>query len=176
MQKFLDKFYLKMWGIKESLKNDIVKLGDYLQLVTPIVFLIYSSCFLGTYISRVFIVSYIIANIIQVLLKSLFNNPRPSETEGTDNPDLNFDWSVNEGESFPSGHTMSAMIGGVFWLLMPKCGNIPFLGIFGILLGVITGISRVIAKAHWLRDILTSSLISGIIYWIAYTYYIKGIG
>jgi membrane-associated phospholipid phosphatase len=166
-----DKFYRKLWALKDELKEDIVKVGDYLQLVTPLVFLIYVSCYSTNKVGRVFVVTYMICAAIQVLLKTLFNNPRPREVDGesTKNPDLKLDWSFNEGDSFPSGHTMSAMSGGVFWFEMGTTA-----GMFGIAFGLFCGLSRVIGRAHWFRDVITSSIIAIIAYYIAKVYYIGG--
>lgn len=161
----LNKFYKKLWNIKESVKKDIKKLGDYMQFITPVVFLVYIACFGDTTLGRAFCVAYIAGTIIQVLLKALFNNPRPREVDGTCNPNLDLDWSVNEGDSFPSGHTMSAMVGGVFWFEISW-----WMGIIGVILGLVTGLSRIIAKAHWLRDVLTSSVVAVILYVAAYYY------
>jgi membrane-associated phospholipid phosphatase len=166
-----DRFYRKLWALKDELKEDIVKIGDYLQLVTPLVFLIYVACYSTNKVGKVFVATYIICTVIQVLLKTLFNNPRPREVEegSTRNPILKLDWSFNEGDSFPSGHTMSAMSGGVFWF---EIGTIA--GIIGIILGLFCGLSRIIGRAHWLRDVITSSVIAVIAYYIAKIYYIGG--
>lgn len=161
----LDKFYTKLWNIKESVKKDIKKLGDYMQFITPVAFLVYIACFGDTTLGRVFCAAYIAGTIIQVLLKALFNNPRPREVDTTNNPDLDLDWSVGEGDSFPSGHTMSAMVGGIFWFEINWC-----IGLIGIGLGLVTGLSRIIAKAHWLRDVLTSTVVAVILYAAAYFY------
>jgi membrane-associated phospholipid phosphatase len=167
----IDKFYNRMWNMKESFREDLRKAGDYLQLVTPIGFLLWVAWQGEQRLAQVFIITYLICGVIQILLKSLFNNPRPNEVEGTNNPNLNLDWSINVGESFPSGHTMSAMSGAMFWLEIN-----PYVGAFGIFLGLTCGLSRIISKSHWLRDVLTSSVISAFAYYIAKTYYLNGIG
>ena len=163
----LDSFYNKLWSIKESIKDDIKSIGDYLQYVTPIVFIVYSACFLDNHTSRVFVCAFAVAMIIMSLLKALFNVSRPREVEGTDNPDLDLDWSPDEGNSWPSGHTMSAMMGGVFWFQINE-----WIGLLGIALGLFTGLSRIIAKAHWLRDVLTSTVISVVIYAVCVLYFL----
>ena len=163
----LDSFYNKLWSIKESIKDDIKSIGDYLQYATPMVFIIYSACFLDNHVSRVFVCAFAVAMIIMSLLKALFNAPRPREIEGTDNPDFDLDWSPDDGNSWPSGHTMSAMMGGVFWFQINE-----WIGLLGITLGLFTGLSRIIAKAHWLRDVLTSTVISVAIYVICVLYFL----
>lgn len=152
-------FYDKLWGIKESVKSDIRSLGDKLQMLTPVVFVVYEACYGDHYTSKVFVAAFIINMAICSLLKALFNNPRPREVDGSKNPELDLDWSPNKGNSFPSGHTASAMIGAFFWFEISV-----YAGVIGLLLGVITALSRIIAKAHWLRDVATSTVIACAIY------------
>jgi membrane-associated phospholipid phosphatase len=173
MQKILDRFYRTMWGFRKTpVGSLLIKVGDHSQTLTPVVFLTYSACRLGSPITKVFVISYAVGAVIQVSLKALFNNPRPNEVEGTVNPPLKLGWSVNEGDSFPSGHTMSAMVGGIFWLQMQNICGYPVMGIIGVLLGVVTGLSRIIARSHWLRDIVASWVTAAVIYWVAKTYFI----
>ena len=157
--------YDKLWSIKESVKADIVSLGDKLQLLTPVLFIIYQACYGSHHTAKVFVVAFALNMIICSLLKAIFNNPRSRETEGDKNPDLDIDWSPNEGNSFPSGHTASAMIGAFFWFEINT-----YVGIVGLALGVITALSRIIAKAHWLRDVVTSAIIACIIYVVCRLY------
>lgn len=164
---WLDHFYTKLWSIKESVKDDIKSAGDYIQYITPIFFISYSACFLTNQVSRVFVLSFIIALLIMTFLKGITNAPRPREIEGTDNPDLDLDWSPDEGNSWPSGHTISAMTGGIFWFQINE-----WAGIIGVCLGLFTGLSRIIAKAHWLRDVCTSSAIAVIIYLVDLKYFL----
>lgn len=159
--------YEKLWSMSEDIKDDIKSLGDYLQYATPMIFIIYEACFGSHNTSRIFCITFVISLIIMSVLKALFNNPRPREVETSDNPDLDLDWSPRDGNSFPSGHTMSAMVGGVFWFEID-----PYVGILGIGLGLFTGLSRVIAKAHWFRDVLTSTLIACILYIVAKVYFL----
>ncbi|MDR1580198.1 MAG: phosphatase PAP2 family protein [Synergistaceae bacterium] len=162
-----------MWGFrKTTVGNILVKTGDQLQIATPVVFLIYSACRLGSPITKVFVISYAVSEAIQGSLKVLFNNPRPNRVEGTVNPPLKLEWSVNEGDSFPSGHTMSAMTGGIFWFQMRYICGYPVMGIIGVLLGVVTGLSRIISRSHWLRDVVTSWVTAVLIYWVAKTCFI----
>ena len=101
------------------------------------------------------------------LIKACFNNPRPSEVEGTDNPDLELDWSPTEGQSFISGHSLSAILGGIFWFEIGTTW-----GIIGLTLGLLTGLTRIIAKAHWLRDVIGAGVLSTILYLIAHYYFL----
>jgi membrane-associated phospholipid phosphatase len=173
MQKILDRFYHTMWGFRKTTVGSIlVEAGHHLQIVTPVVFFIYSACRLGSPITKVFVISYAISEAIQGSLKVLFNNPRPNEVEGTVNPPLKLEWSVDIGDSFPSGHTMSAMVGGIFWFQMRYICGYPVMGIIGVLLGIVTGLSRIISRSHWLRDVVASWVTAVIIYWVAKTRFI----
>lgn len=159
------RLYDKLWNIKESVKADITSLGDKLQLLTPVLFIIYQACYGNHQTAKVFVVAFTLTMVICSLLKAIFNNPRPRDTEGNTNPDLDLDWSPSEGNSFPSGHTASAMIGAFFWFEINA-----YAGIVGLALGVITALSRIIAKAHWLRDVIASTIIAGAVYAICKIY------
>ena len=156
--------YRILWNIPSNMKDDIRKIGDHIQFLTPIVVVLY--CILDGNIPmlREFIIYYLICTAIQVLLKWAFNAPRPSQTESETNPLPKWEWSVNRGDSFPSGHTMSAISGGLFWTLF-AFGQ-PWVGIAGILLGFITALSRMIVRAHWLLDVGTSIIIASIVFLI----------
>ena len=163
----LNNFYTKLWGLKSSTVDKITELGNKLQIAVPVITL-----YLGmiaddfTYI-KVFACAFGVAIFISMFAKALFNNDRPRETIGTSNPDLNLDWSIKEGNSFSSGHTVAACTGGVFWFWFD-----PYLGCIGMLLGLITGFSRIVAKAHWLRDVLAAVFVSVVIYLVSYYYFL----
>ena len=159
--------YTKLQGIKESIKQDIKELGDKLQFFTPIAFIVWCACFGTNHLAIVFVVTFVIAMIIMSLCKALFNAPRPREVEGDDNPDLKLDWSPRDGNSWISGHSLSAFLGGIFWFQID-----PILGCVGALLGLITGLSRIIAKAHWIRDVVSSVILSVILYGIDLVYFL----
>ena len=76
--------------------------------------------------------------------------------------------------SFPSGHTMSTMCGGIFWTNMLA---LPwFIGWIGISLGLITALSRLSARAHWMRDVFTSAIVA-IVWWSIFdTNYLGNLG
>lgn len=156
--------YRILWNIPSNMKDDIRKMGDHIQFLTPIVVVLY--CILDGNIPmlREFIIYYLICTAIQVLLKWAFNAPRPSQSDSETNPLPKWEWSVNRGDSFPSGHTMSAISGGLFWTLF-AFGQ-PWVGIAGILLGLITALSRMIVRAHWLLDVGTSIIIASIVFLI----------
>lgn len=158
--------YTHLWNIEESIKEDLGDLGDKLRFFVPIAFIVYSACFLDQHISRVFVVTFAISMIIMSLMKGIFNELRPRQ-DIDDDPHLSLDWSPDEGNSFPSGHAMSAMVGGVFWFEIHW-----IVGIIGVALGAITCFSRVVVKAHWIRDVLTSSIIAVMLYGIAKYFYL----
>lgn len=64
--------------------------------------------------------------------------------------------------SFPSGHTASAFMGPMFIHAL-----FGFSFVVSILYGlaVLTGVSRVAARKHWVRDTVGGAIISGMICW-----------
>lgn len=157
---FLKKIYEYLWSLKYTQFGlKLRELGDYTQIFTPALFIIWSACYGNNHLSKVFIVTFLVAMGIYLILNCIFNNVRPSEDDSVIPPEMNADWSPSEGNSFPSGHTMSAVTGGLFWFEIN-----PIVGIIGLILGLLTGASRLIAKKHWIRDVLTSIIISVICY------------
>jgi hypothetical protein len=156
--------YRILWNIPSNMKDDIRKIGDHIQFLTPIVVVLYCIIDGNIPMLREFIIYYLICTVIQILLKWAFNAPRPSQTDSEANPFPKLEWSVNRGDSFPSGHTMSAISGGLFWTLF-AFGQ-PWVGIAGITLGLITALSRMIVRAHWLLDVGTSIIIASIVFLI----------
>lgn len=159
--------YTTLWGIKESVKKDIRDIGDKLQLLTPIAFIVWCACFGDNHAAIVFTCTFVTAIVLMSLIKAVFNAPRPCEVEGDVNPDLRVDWSPSEGNSFVSGHTISAMVGAMFWFQID-----PIVGVVGLVLAVITGLSRIIAKAHWLRDVIGSTILAAILYGVAVIWFL----
>lgn len=154
-------FYEKIWSLKDTwFGKKLREAGDYIQILCPSLFLVWSACFGTNELSQVFVLTFLAAMGIYLLLNGIFNNIRPSEDESnTEAPDMVVDWSPTEGNSFPSGHTMSAVSGGVFWFEIS-----PIAGCIGLLLGLVTGASRIISKKHWVRDVLASTVISITLY------------
>lgn len=160
--------YRKLWGINNGIKEDLKQWGDNLQFITPITVLIYGAFAGELKLLQIFILYYCLCAVTQVLLKWLFNNPRPREIDSDENPVLNFDWSVRKGNSFPSGHTMSAFSGGIFWFNIHS-----IMGWIGIILGITTAVSRLVVKAHWIRDVVTSAIIAVILWIIVDSMYLQ---
>lgn len=184
-KKLID-FYQIFWNFPKKYEDQLGKLGDILQYTNPLIFLGYA---LGiSYVNvvnrvdrpfqllTVFVCTYVATALIQIVLKFLFDNPRPRDeieknNQGV-NPDLNFDPGLDKHNSFPSGHTMSAMTGGMFWFQMTfGILNLGiFFGIIGFSLGVLTAFSRIVKHAHWVRDVGFSAIVSIVAYFIACCY------
>lgn len=76
---------------------------------------------------------------------------------------------INGHYSFPSGHTMSGWLFLYLVFFVPR-GNISAqkkMTIFGIAMGILTAMSRVRIGAHWLSDVTVSSIIVGLIIFMA---------
>lgn len=159
--------YEKLWSISEDIKEDIQDTGDYLQYALPIFFISYQACFGTNHVSQIFAVSLAVALLLMTLIKGLFNNPRPREVNTDDNPDLDLDWSPDEGNSFVSGHSTAAMCGGI-WMFQINW----LFGVLGVILALFVGFSRIVVKAHWLRDVLIAYLLVIINYAICVFYFL----
>lgn len=155
--------YEKLWAWPENVKDIITQAGDYLQYILPIAFITYQACF-GTHdVSIKFILALGTALALMSLIKGLFNNDRPREVGTDDNPDLDFDWSPREGNSFVSGHSTAAMTSALAFFHI----NV-YVGIATVLLAIFVGFSRIVAKAHWIRDVVCAFILSLI---VSYAYY-----
>lgn len=184
--KKLIEFYQIFWNFPKKYEDQLGKLGDVIQYSNPLIFMgyalglsIYNLCNHIEHPFRlllVFLCIYLVTTLIQVLLKFLFDNPRPrDEIEKNNqgiNPDLNFDPKFNGHNSFPSGHTMSAMTGGMFWFQMTFGiqGLGVLFGIIGFSLGILTAFSRIVKHAHWVRDVGFSIIVSIVAYFVACFY------
>lgn len=76
---------------------------------------------------------------------------------------------INGHNSFPSGHTMSGWLFLYLVFFVPR-GNISAqkkMTILGIAMGILTAMSRVRIGAHWLSDVTVSSIIVGLIIFMA---------
>ena len=181
-KKLID-FYQIFWNLPKNHEEQLGKLGDVVQYTNPLIFLVYAifatlvNLFNGAENSfrllTVFVCTYAITALIQVILKFLFNQPRPRTeiAKGNQgiNPDLNFEPKIDGQNSFPSGHTMSAMTGGMFWFQM-TFGVVQLgvlFGIIGFTLGILTAFSRIVQLAHWVRDVGFSIVVSVLAYFIA---------
>ena len=108
-----------------------------------------------------FSVKYLILNmlagtIIVKVLKELFKRARPA-----------WKWIVQGGFSYPSGHTISAMLlyGTLILIINKKVNNKykkPLIIICSLII-VLTGLSRIYFGAHFFTDVLASMILGCII-------------
>jgi membrane-associated phospholipid phosphatase len=120
------------------------RVGDLLQYVVPWV-AIALVAFIGTpALAWAWLytcgATVIIVSVLKYALNSTWLGTRP-----------------NGGEhSFPSGHTSGAFSGA--WFILYAFG--PVAAAIPLVAAVITGLSRVAAKKHWWRDVLTGATIA----------------
>ena len=108
--------------------NFIKKLGDVLTLLLPISALPVIFFLSGWKLLVLFAIVYGIGNLIVQILKGIFDEPRPRNTVG-DHVIYVHGYSHKDGESFISGHAMSACLPAYFclFLVQPWWVFIPFL-------------------------------------------------
>ena len=161
--------YEKLWAIPEDTRNKIREWGDKLQVYIPVITLGFCACMMTNQFSIWYVIYFALCMLMMVLIKALFNNPRPREIEGSedpdDNPDLDLEWSPTEGQSFLSGHSSSASAGA--WVAFSIN---PWLGVVLLVLALFVGFSRIVAKAHWIRDVVCAFIMTGAIWWIFLEY------
>ncbi|MDD3429019.1 MAG: phosphatase PAP2 family protein [Oscillospiraceae bacterium] len=85
------------------------------------------------------------------VLRKLVNAPRPYEVYAI-TPLID---KTNQGQSMPSRHTASAVIIGIAFLYIS-----PPVGIFFLLWAVWVGISRILAGAHFIKDVLVGAALA----------------
>ena len=137
------------------MKNIIKKLGDVLTILLPVSALpvIYFLCGLRDLIS--FVVVYAIGNLVVQLLKGIFDAPRPRDSK--EHVLYIHGYSHGDGESFLSGHAMSAALPAyyILFFVKPLWVCLPFL-----LLAWICAWTRVFVKAHWPLDVVSANLVA----------------
>lgn len=105
---------------------------------------------------------YILINVLSgvitmKVIKEIIKRPRPE-----------WKWIVQDGYSYPSGHTISAFLlyGSLILLINKKVKNKGLkilLTIICTLMIILTGISRIYFGAHYLTDVIASILLGSII-------------
>lgn len=103
----------------------------------------------------VFAASIAVMAVVLYLIKEIVDRVRPISS-----------LIVETGSSFPSGHTLAAVVffGLITYFLTRKKSsmNKVFYSV-GILLILLTGFSRLYLSVHWFTDVLASFLLGGII-------------
>jgi len=102
--------------------------------------------------------------VVNLILKDHYGRPRPRQIEQFQGhlayqpPGM----PGTEGKSFPCGHCSVGFVVWVFYFLIryrhPRLAVLILLG--AVVLGLLTGISRMAAGAHFLSDVLWSGLLS----------------
>ena len=137
------------------MKNIIKKLGDVLTILLPVSALpvIYFLCGLRELFS--FVIIYAIGNLVVQLLKGIFDAPRPMDS--IEHVLYIHGYSHEDGESFLSGHSMSASLPAyyILFFVKPLWICLPF-----ILLAWTCAWTRVYVKAHWPLDVVSANLVS----------------
>lgn len=150
-------FYRNLKFFSEHKKA--LKLLKFIYKVLPnIVFLVYPFLLAVTFFTvgfgslwlRLVLVPFGVL-VLVTLLRMAINEPRPYERFGE--PSL-FD-KQTKGRSMPSRHTASTFVIAMAFLRV----NLP-LGLFMMLLSVLIMLSRVLAGAHYVRDVLVGAMLA----------------
>ena len=96
------------------------------------------------------------AFIVVTIFRKIVNRPRPYETM-----DIKPLVGHKYGESFPSRHTVSAVIIALVCFYV----NI-YLGIFALIVAMIMSVCRILAGVHFISDVLVSVIIATLFYFI----------
>ena len=141
--------------------------GDYMQKVLPAVALVVSLILSYKDCLSDYVIPFVIGTVLIQVFKFVTYTPRPSQQTPMDNPfkwrAIQFKWSPNDGDSFMSGHT-GASFGGAFYIAM-TCSL--WLGVPALLLATTVGLSRILCKAHYVRDVISSVILTFVIQYIA---------
>lgn len=163
MSKLKD-FYLELYSTKN--KELYRQIGDYLQYFGMFVVIIYAIILQNFDFFLKFVVFYTSCVLVAWFLKGIFNNRRPNEFPDNEtnpkNEKLKLELSIKEGNSFPSGHTASAMT--AIYLFQVDYT----LGVIGLLVGLFTAWTRLINRKHWLRDVGFSIVADIVIYYLMF--------
>lgn len=141
-------------------------LGPFLLLSATIILLKNKATLLSVYV-----VGYVLSLIINIILKELIKQPRPSE-------DLSiFNASVAHGKrisfdryGMPSGHATSVFYSTAFVFLALKS---PVLSIIYLLIAINTGYQRIKYKNHTLLQVICGAIIGGITAYVCYLFATK---
>jgi len=150
-------------GFTISIIDYIGYLGPFLLLATTIILLKNK----GTLLS-VYVVGYVLNLIVNIILKSLIKQPRPSE-------DLSvFNASVAHGKrisfdryGMPSGHATSVFYSTAFVFFALKD---PVLSIIYLIISINTGYQRIKYKNHTLMQVICGAIIGTLAAFITYLF------
>jgi membrane-associated phospholipid phosphatase len=129
--------------------NTFQQVGDVLQFAVPVYAFGLSCGEEGYDGSKQFIYSLAASQLCVHVLKETTQQKRPNYQEG------------DKKKSFPSGHTSSAFVGASF--IHRRYGFKQAVVPYG--LAIATGISRVQAKKHHVRDVIAGAVISCLWSW-----------
>lgn len=140
--------YLKVPGVAAKLE----RAGDLLQYVLPWVALSFVAFTGDKNLAWIWFHGCLASTVIVHLIKKASNfTPWGKRPSGGDN-------------SFPSGHTAGAFSGAAFFYFAfgPVWAAVP------VALAVLTGVSRVVAGHHWIRDVVGGAVIASVVMWMAF--------
>lgn len=136
------------------------RLGDGLTIAIPAATLALAAFYSKEDVFK-FGLAYCLTALITFLFKGFTYAPRPN-MKTTDS--IRWKLSFNDGDSFPSGHTSSAMAGATYavFLYWP-------VGLALLVFAFLCAFSRVKVLAHFWRDVFFGSIVAqigcGIVYW-----------
>ncbi len=131
----------------QSVKR-IEKYGTVVQILIPASTALYS-LWMKDYSGLAYIGTAFVVNQVSIeVLKRMIPRVRPN----------------GHSLSFPSGHTMATAFGAASLIKRYGIGNIPISFVIISSASVVgVGFSRVIAKAHWISDVIAGSVFGGLI-------------
>jgi membrane-associated phospholipid phosphatase len=109
------------------------------------------------------VLSIPLGGILSVLLKYLFNAPRPSQWSGA--TDITILGPVLTGNSFPSGHTITAFAAAFAIIMTIEYKNKikqRFITLSIFIFASFIGLSRVMVGAHWPYDVVAGACVGWI--------------
>jgi len=138
--------------------------GDWLFVTIVVLVILLFNLRQGLILGLAMIVQGLVTAFLKQVLFSEVPRPR-TYFDGLRVLDLIDGVKIQDFNSFPSGHTMTAFTLAAFLALMMQKNRISLLLFFGALL---TGISRIYLGVHFLIDVLVGSLIGILIALVVY--------
>lgn len=156
-----EKFFNGVIRIKNNTLTSILYIITNLASTFGIIAIILLSSIVFFRVKKVSDLKYVILNVLlgvltMQTLKNLIRRIRPS-----------WKWIKQGGFSYPSGHTISALLlYGTIILLVKKQYNGKFkksIIVLSVLMIILTGLSRIYFGAHYLSDVIASLILGSII-------------